>query len=273
MSRPYILKEKLVGIQDVCMSFDGTPVLTNVNAEVRDIVRPDCVTGQIVGILGPSGVGKTQLSRILTGLQSPTSGTVTVGDKTTPIEAGVVGYVPQNYPLLRHRTVLGNLVLAARRAGNDAKTAKEKAEGFLNRFQLLDKWDMYPSQLSGGQRQRIAIAQQLLCSEHYLVLDEPTTGLDPIMKDKVCEFIKQVSNLAEENTIFLISHDIAAVASIADTLWLLGRTWDEKGVSLGANIKYTYDLISRGIAWDENPAKLSAYRDLVHEIRDKFETL
>jgi len=273
MNRNYVLKDTLVTIKDVCMSFDGKPVLLNVNAEVKDIVRPDCVTGQVIGILGPSGVGKTQLSRILTGLQAPTSGTVTVGTKGAAVSAGVVGYVTQSYPLLRHRTVLRNLEIAAERAGADTKTAKEKSEAFLQRFDLMDKWDVYPSQLSGGQRQRVAIAQQLLCSEHFLVLDEPTTGLDPIMKDRVCDFIKQVSILAEENTIFVISHDITAVLAIADTLWLLGRERDGSGNSLGANIRFTYDLIDRGIAWEEHPTRLPVYQDLVREIRYKFEVL
>jgi ABC-type nitrate/sulfonate/bicarbonate transport system ATPase subunit len=273
MSRPYELKDTLVSIKDVCLSYGDKPILSHLNAEVKDIVCPGCVTGQVVGILGPSGIGKTQLSRILTGLQPATSGTVTVGAKGTPIEAGLVGYVPQNYPLLRHRTVLSNLTIAARQAGANAHTANERAMDFLKRFDLEDKWDVYPSQLSGGQRQRIAIAQQLLCSEHFLILDEPTTGLDPIMKDKVCDFIRQVAGLSEENTLLVVTHDIAAVLSIADHLWLLGRTRDEAGNSLGANIKYTYDLIERGIAWDPNPTALPAYAELMREVRERFETL
>jgi ABC-type nitrate/sulfonate/bicarbonate transport system ATPase subunit len=273
MDRSYTLKDTLVTIKDVCMSFEGRPVLRNVNATVRDIVRPNCVTGQVIGILGPSGVGKTQLSRILTGLQSPTSGMVTVGLKGEPVKAGVVGYVTQSYPLLRHRTVLRNLEIAAERAGASSTDAKARSEDYLRRFDLMEKWDVYPSQLSGGQRQRVAIAQQLLCSEHFLVLDEPTTGLDPIMKDRVCDFIKQVSIIAEENTIFVISHDIPAVLAIADTLWLLGRERDAMGNSIGANIRHTYDLIEHGLAWDEHPTRLPVYQDLVREIRDKFETL
>lgn len=273
MNRDYVLKDILVQLQDVSLSFDGKPVLTNVSATVRDIVRPGMITGQIIGILGPSGVGKTQLSRIMTGLQKPSAGTVTVGAQAEPISAGRVGFVAQNYPLLRHRTVLGNLVLAAQRAGHAADVAKEKSLEYLKLFDLSDKWEAFPAQLSGGQRQRVAIAQQLLCSENYLVLDEPTTGLDPIMRDRVCRFIKQVSCIAEENTIFVISHDIASVLTICDTLWLLGRRRDANGVSLGANIVQTYDLIGRGIAWHEDPASLPEYLHLMRDIREIFETL
>lgn len=274
MTQPYEKKEVLVSINDVCLSFDGKPVLTHINAQVQDIIRPGCVTGQVVGILGPSGIGKTQLSRIMTGLQDPTSGMICVGNgKKIPVEAGLVGYVAQNYPLLRHRTVLGNLMVAANRAGLPADKAKEKSLDYLKMFDLEDKWDVYPAQLSGGQRQRIAIAQQLLCSEHYLILDEPTTGLDPIMKDKVCGFVRQVASIAEENTIFVITHDISAVLTMADTLWVLGRRRDEKGVSLGASIVQTYDLIERGIAWEPDPTSIPAYRETQREIRALFETL
>jgi polar amino acid transport system ATP-binding protein/sulfate transport system ATP-binding protein len=272
-TRAYELRDTLLSIKDICLSFGDKPVLNGVNAEVRDIVRPGCTQGQVVAILGPSGVGKTQLSRILAGLQTATSGTATIGANATPVRAGLVGYVPQNYPLLRHRTVLSNLTLAAQSAGASAAEAKEKSYEFLKRFDLSDKWDAYPAELSGGQRQRIAIAQQLLCSEHYLILDEPTTGLDPIMKDKVCDFVRQVSCISEENTVFLVSHDVPVTLSLADHLWLMGRVRDETGKSLGARVVQQYDLIERGIAWHERPSDLPQFNDLLREIRDKFNTL
>jgi polar amino acid transport system ATP-binding protein/sulfate transport system ATP-binding protein len=271
--QPYELRDVLLSVRNVSLSYDGKPVLTNVNADVRDIVRPNCVTGQIVGILGPSGVGKTQLSRIMAGLQEPTSGQVTVTSKATPVRAGLVGYVPQNYPLLRHRTVSGNLIVAAKMAGADDATARAKALDYLQKFELEDKWDVYPAQLSGGQRQRVAIAQQLLCSEHYLILDEPTTGLDPIMKDVVCNFIRQVAALNEENTILVVTHDIPAVLTMADTLWLVGRQRDAEGKSIGASIAQTYNLIEREITWEPNVASTVAFQELAREIRARFETL
>ena len=271
----YELKDILVSIKDLGLAYSGKPVLRNLSAEVRDIVRPGCVTGQVIGILGPSGVGKTQLSRIMTGLQEPTSGEITVGanGKSEKVRAGLVGYVAQKYPLLRHRTVLGNLITASKRAGASAAEAKEKSMDFLKRFDLSDKWDSYPAELSGGQQQRVAIAQQLLCSEHFLILDEPTTGLDPVMKDKVCALVKQVASISEENTIFVVTHDIAAILTIADHLWLLGRDRDAKGVSLGARIQHHYDLIERGLAWQENPQDLPVFGEMQREIRARFAEL
>jgi|SRR5579863_1433758 len=272
MTREYKLRDTLIKISNLGLKFGDKAVLAGLDAEVKDIVRPGIITGQVVGILGPSGIGKTQLSRILAGLQEPTSGGITVGVTQKPIEAGLVGFVAQNYPLLRHRTVLSNLELAAHNL-HDAKAAAEKSMDYLKLFDLAEKWDQYPAELSGGQRQRVAIAQQLLCSEHYLILDEPTTGLDPIMKDKVVEMIRKVSGLSEENTIFIVTHDIPAVMSVADHLWLLGRVRNEKGESLGAKIVHQYDLIERGIAWEPNPSLLPAFTDLLREIRSKFETL
>jgi ABC-type polar amino acid transport system ATPase subunit len=273
MTQPYQYKGVLVKLENIGISYGETKVLSGLNAEVRDIVREGCVTGQIVGILGPSGSGKTQLSRVMTGLQEPTAGKVVVGTPGSPVHAGLVGYVAQNYPLLRHRTILGNLVTAAMRSGTDRHIATDKSMDYLRRFALEDKYCSYPAELSGGQRQRIAIAQQLLCSEHFLILDEPTTGLDPISKDKVCEFIRQVAALAEENTIFVVTHDIPAILTIADHLWLLGRQRDEKGRSLGSYIKYTYDLIERGIAWEPNPTETPVYSELLKEIRNRFSDL
>ena len=275
MTPSYELKETLVRIDGVGLSFGEKVVLANLSAEVRDIVRPGCTQGQVIGILGPSGVGKSQLARIMAGLQAPTTGSVKVGAKVEAVRAGLVGYVPQNYPLLRHRTVLGNLLVAAKRSesSSDARPAKDRAMSYLESFSLADKWDAYPAELSGGQRQRIAIAQQLLCSEHFLILDEPTTGLDPIAKDKVCDLVRKVSNLSEENAVFLVSHDVPVTLALADHLWLVDRVRDEKGASLGAKIVHQYDLIERGIAWQENPSSLPQYQDLLREIRARFDSL
>ena len=109
----YSLGKTLLKIESVCLEYDGRPVLKNVNAEVRDIVVPGKVQGQVVGVLGPSGCGKTTLFRIIAGLNAPTSGRVTVNGLDRPVRAGEVGVVAQSYPLFEHRTVLGNLMLAA----------------------------------------------------------------------------------------------------------------------------------------------------------------
>src|SRR5208283_5247434 len=140
---PYTYGDTLLRVENVCLSAsaDGLrllekdepgsrPILKGVSAEVKKIERAGYVNGQIVGFIGPSGIGKTQLFRIIAGLNKPTSGAVYVNHDTTPVQAGEVGVVSQNYPLLAHRSVMSNLTLAAGRKEKDSKAAHGKIMDF-----------------------------------------------------------------------------------------------------------------------------------------------
>jgi NitT/TauT family transport system ATP-binding protein len=281
-SGDYTLKEVLVKTVDVTLSFGDKVILKPTSVEVRDIVRPGTVQGQVVGILGPSGIGKTLFSRILTGLQAPTSGEVLICDfhkdptcqTLRKVEAGLVGMVAQNYPLFQHRRVLGNLLVALEHTTLSKKDKIAKATDYLTMFNLASEADKYPSQLSGGQRQRVAIIRELLCTGHFLVLDEPFTGLDPNMKEAVCELINKVARLDERNTIFVVAHDIAALVQIADHLWLFGRDRDENGQPIqGATIKVQFDLLDRGLAWHQDIASTKEFAEFVTEVRGHYKML
>ena len=250
MATAYSLGKTLLKIDNVSLEYDGRPVLNSVTAEVRDIVVPGKVQGQVVGILGPSGCGKTSLFRIIAGLNQPTSGRVSVNGFDRPVIAGEVGVVAQSYPLFEHRTVLGNLMLGAMKKEKDANVARDKVMGFLKEFELEDKYNLYPAQLSGGQRQRCAIIQQILCSEHFLLMDEPFSGLDLIMLEKTCELIAKVSDMDDLNTIIVVTHDVTAASSVADHLWLMGHAPGEDGKTLpGSRIVKQYNLIDRDLCW------------------------
>src|SRR5271165_5125127 len=270
----YTLGKTLLKIENVGLEYGGVPVLKNVNAEVRDIIVPGRVQGQVVGFLGPSGCGKTSLFRIIAGLNQPTSGRVSVNGLDRPVKAGEVGVVAQSYPLFEHRSVLGNLMLGARKKEQNETAAREKAMEMLKLFGLEDKFNLYPSQLSGGQRQRCAIIQQILCSEHFLLMDEPFSGLDLLMLEKTCELIQKVANMDELNTIIVVTHDITAAAAVADHLWLMGRDHDAKGNPLpGSHIVETYDLVERDLCWHPQIITQPKFMEFVREVKDRFRTL
>ena len=273
-SPSYSLGKILLKIENVCVEYDGRPVLKNVNAEVRDITVPGRIQGQVVGVLGPSGCGKTTLFRIIAGLNAPTTGRVTVNGLDRPVRAGEVGVVAQSYPLFEHRTVLGNLMLAAKQKENDTKVARDKVFGLLREFELEDKFSLYPTQLSGGQRQRCAIIQQILCSEHFLLMDEPFSGLDLLMLDKTCELITKVADLDDLNTIIVVTHDVTAACSVADHLWLMGRDSDANGAKLaGSRIVKEYNLIERDLCWHPGIITTPRFTDFVREVKEEFRRL
>ena len=271
---PHEHKGTLLKAENVSVAKGGFTILRDVNLEIRDVVRPDKTVGQVVGLLGPSGIGKTTLFRVLAGLDAPDTGRVLIGEEQKPVARGRVGVVAQHYPLFAHRTVLGNLQVAGKQAGLSGEQARAKAMDFLKRFGLEDKAKHYPPQLSGGQRQRVAIAQQFMCSENLLLLDEPFSGLDPMGIDRVSELLNEVACMHELNTIIVVTHDIGAALEVADTIWLMGRDRDPGGnVIPGARIKESYNLIERGLAWRDGIATTPEFMLMMREIRARFPSL
>jgi polar amino acid transport system ATP-binding protein/sulfate transport system ATP-binding protein len=270
----YERAEVLLDVANVSVSYRDTPVLKNLSAQVRNVIRPGMKQGQIVGLLGPSGVGKSTFFRVLAGLLIPDEGTVRVGPKQVPASPGLVGVVAQNYILLDHRTILVNLTIAGEQAGLGGREARETAKKYLESFGLSEHAEKYPIQLSGGQRQRVAIAQQLICSDHYLVMDEPFSGLDVVALDSVQHMLVDVATRHEENTLVLVTHDVTSAVAVCDTIWLMGRDHDAEGrVIPGARIVETFDLIEMDLCWHPDILERPACADLIHRIKSRFRTL
>ncbi len=245
------------------------PVLKNLSMSIKNIESKP----QIVSILGPSGIGKTTILRIVAGLDRPSSGRVLITeDKPNvmrDIRIGDVGVVFQKYPLFDDLPVLENLIQPAIRVAKlDAKTARERAMQYLDQFGLFDQSLSWPVQLSGGQRQRVAILQQLITNKYFIILDEPFSGLDPVSISSAIKLITDIANQHTLNTFIIITHDITSALIISDTVYLLGRDRDEKGeVIPGAKIIKTYDLIEEGIAYQRNIEDLPRFTEIRKEIK------
>ncbi len=257
-----IKKQTLLQAENVSLSYDNKPVLRDISFAIRDIVRPGVTQGQVVSLVGRSGIGKTQLFKLLSGLQPPTSGTIVLqGNKA--VKAGDMGVVFQHYYLFEWRTIYQSLLLSAKQNHQLKGNEKEAIENGAHEFGLTDVLHHYPQQVSGGQRQRASILQQLLKDSHFLLLDEPFSGLDVCVLDKVVDMLLQVSLSDELKTLIIVSHDIATSIAISDTVFILGK---EKGKE-GATIRREIDMIERGLAWHPEVKKEPAFLDTVDEIK------
>ena len=267
---PYQYKAPLLTLENVSVSYGPDIILRDLNAQVLDVVRPGLSQGQVVGIYGRSGIGKSVLCRVLAGLLAPSAGMVLVGEAQQAARPGLVGYVQQHYPLFGHLTLLDNLLLAARRRHAPAE-AQARTNAYLSRFGLAAHARKYPAHLSGGQRQRAAIAQQLLCAEHFIILDEPFSGLDVAMIDEVKRLIVEVTTLDELNTVLIVSHDIATTTALADHLWLLApdRSPDTNQPLPGATLspRHQYNLAQLGLAWHPEVEREPEFVQFVEELK------
>ena len=184
----------------------------------------------------------------------------------------MVGFVQQRYPLFDHRTLLDNLLGAAERKYAPTE-ARQHIDAYLERFCLAPHRKKYPAHLSDGQRQRAAIAQQLLCSDHLILLDEPFSGLDVAMIDEVKKIIVEVTTMDELNTVIIVSHDIVTTTALADRLWLLGYEHDAAGALVpGATIspQHQYNLAEMGLAWHENVEAEPEFAQFVEHIKNEI---
>src|SRR5579859_5325109 len=177
----YQKEEVILRVENIHLRYDKL-ILRDVSFDVHNITRPNLQQGQVVSLIGRSGIGKTQLFKILSGLQQPTSGSVLIGSDLHPVVEGEVGIVPQNYILFNHRSILDNLKLGLRGSINKMNGTEklELINKYASKFGLSEQLKTYPMQLSGGQRQRVSIIQQILTGNKFILLDEPFSGLDPV---------------------------------------------------------------------------------------------
>lgn len=188
--------------------------------------------GTVTAIIGPSVSGKTTLLRTLNALAIPKSGTIQIGNKTfvgdkhSKKEISQLrknsAMVFQNYNLFKNKTILENITVGlihGKKMPN--KQANEVAISYLERFNLLNQKDKYPSQLSGGQSQRIGIIRALALNPKVLLLDEPTSALDPESIQGVLSLIKSIAQ--EGMTMVIVTHEIQFAKAIADQILFIDK--------------------------------------------------
>jgi len=178
--------------------------------------------GEIFALLGPNGAGKSSLVRMLTGFTSPDSGEISLtidGEKHTSIPSYTLGYLPEDRGLYPEKTVSKNLLYFAQLNGVDKKTALEQAKYWLERFDLLDRFDAQLKTLSKGNQQKVQLITAVIHQPKWVILDEPFSGLDPINQEKVVVFLSELK--AKGMTVILSAHQMAMVEKLADRMLLM----------------------------------------------------
>jgi len=264
----YTFKDLILKADNISLRYGDKQILRNVSFEIYDVVRPEVTQGQVVALIGRSGVGKTQLFKILAGLTKPNSGRVLIDVDQHEVKQGEVGVIYQNYLLFNHRTIFENLRIGLNHSGKTLTTSEKKEiiDDYANKFELTEQLKKYPQQLSGGQKQRVSILQQILTGNKFILMDEPFSGLDMLMIDKVLDLIHKISNTHEQNTLIIVSHDVENAMAISDTVYILAK---ENGKD-GATVTEKIDLMALGMAWETEIKKKSDFQKLILDIKYKI---
>lgn len=188
--------------------------------EILRGVDLDVTAGEAIGIIGPSGSGKSSLLRCIAGLDAIAGGEVLVEGRTTRPGDGAVGMVFQQFNLWPHLSARENVALALRLVRKmPGREADAKAEAALAQVGLASLAARKPAALSGGQQQRVAIARTLAMEPRVLLFDEPTAALDPELTTEVLDVIRNLA--ASGTTMLVVSHEMGFVASLANRVVFL----------------------------------------------------
>ena len=205
----------MLKLQNIKKSFDGKEVLKDISIEVGD--------GEIVSILGPSGCGKTTLLNIILGLTNPDSGEINFnGEDITkvPMEKRGFNIVFQDYALFPNLNAYQNITYGLR--NKPGISTQEEIDDFINLLGLKEHLNKKIEQLSGGQKQRVALARTLVMKPKILLLDEPLSALDGVIKESIKERIKTIAK--EFNlTIIIVTHDPEEALTLSDKVLIINQ--------------------------------------------------
>ena len=196
-------------------------VLRDVNCEIAK--------GEVIGIIGPSGTGKSTFLRCLNRLEEPSGGQIEIGgvdilDRKADVNLlrRKMGMVFQSFNLFEHLTILDNITLCPRTLlGQTREAAEARAMELLQLVGLYDKAGSLPGELSGGQKQRAAIARCLAMDPEIILFDEPTSALDPTMVSEVLVVIRRLAR--EGMTMAIVSHEMQFIRSVSTRIFFMNE--------------------------------------------------
>jgi iron(III) transport system ATP-binding protein len=204
-------------LERIVKSYGKVKAVDNLSLEVQE--------GELLTLLGPSGCGKTTVLRCVSGFVRPDDGQIYLGDRKIteiPTEKRRIGLVFQNYALWPHMTVFDNLAFGLQIKRLTKNVIKHKVEGSLDLVQLGGLEDRFPRQLSGGQQQRVALARALVLEPDILLLDEPLSNLDALLREQMRFEIAQIHKQAGITTIY-VTHDQTEAMVISDRIAVMEK--------------------------------------------------
>ena len=206
---------KHVGAETYKKSYDGVTILNDVNLEIE--------RGEIVSILGPSGCGKTTLLNLILGMTDADSGSILLeGEDITrvPMEKRGFNIVFQDYALFPNLNVYQNITYGLR--NKPGISSKQEVEEFIDLLGLREHLEKKIDQLSGGQKQRTALARTMVMKPRILLLDEPLSALDGVIKESIKAKIKEIAREFQLTTI-IVTHDPEEALTLSDKVLIVNR--------------------------------------------------
>lgn len=209
--------ESYLKIDSISKQYKGRKVVQAASFEIK--------AGQVVGLLGPNGAGKTTSFYMVVGLVQPDSGRIQFNDldiTNYPMykraRAGL-SYLAQEPSIFRRMTVEDNILVALEAHGLEAKEKHEKLESLLQEFRINHIRESFGFSLSGGERRRVEIARALAGSPHFLLLDEPFAGIDPIAVGEIQNIIRELK--AKGIGVLITDHNVRETLGICDYAYIL----------------------------------------------------
>ncbi|MDD9908791.1 MAG: sn-glycerol-3-phosphate ABC transporter ATP-binding protein UgpC [Ahrensia sp.] len=204
-----------VTVSQARKSYGDVEVLHGIDIEIAD--------GEFVVLVGPSGCGKSTLLRMTAGLESITSGSISIGEtvvNNVPPKDRDIAMVFQSYALYPHKTVADNMAFALKLRKTDPETVRRRVEETAQILGLTPYLNRYPRQLSGGQRQRVAMGRAIVRDPQVFLFDEPLSNLDAKLRVQMRKEIKELHQRLKTTTIF-VTHDQVEAMTMADKIVVL----------------------------------------------------